>query len=211
MSAAAPTARANALAGCHDCELLVKLLPGALHRQRCPRCGARIHSRKTKSVQRCWALLAAAAALYLPANVLPIMTVTSFGDVQTDTIISGAIYLLTHGMWPLALVVFVASVLIPIVKLLVLSYLLYSVQVRSTWRPADRTRWYRVVESIGRLSMVDIYVVTILVALVRLDQMANVRAEPGALFFGAVVVLTILAAESFDPRLIWDRAEENHA
>ncbi len=210
MSVGPVTARACSLASCHDCGLLVKLL-GDTHRdQQCPRCGARIHSRKTQSIQRCWGFLLTAVVLYIPANTLPIMTVTSFGDVQSDTIVSGAIYLLTHGMWPLALVVFVASVLVPLLKMVVLAYLLYSVQSRSSWQPVQRTRLYRMIESIGRLSMVDIYVVTILVALVRLDLMANVRAEPGALFFGAVVVVTILAAESFDPRLIWDRAEENH-
>jgi len=110
-------------------------------------------------------------------------------------------------MWPLALVVFTASIFVPILKITILVSLLVSVQRRSSWRPRERTRMYRLTEAIGRWSMVDIFVVTILVALVRLGNLATVEAMPGAVFFGAVVVLTMLAAESFDPRLIWDRSE----
>ena len=181
---------------------------------RCPRCTGSLHYRKVDSVRRCWALLITAAILYVPANILPIMTVTSFGAIQSDTILSGVIYLLKHEMWPLALVVFVASVVVPLFKVVILGFLLYSVQTRSTWRPADRTRLYRITDAVGRWSMVDIYVVTIFVALVRAGQIANVRAEAGALYFGAVVVVTLFAARSFDPRLIWDcasdRSEESH-
>ena len=148
----------------------------------------------------------AAALCYLPANLLPIMQVTSLGRAQADTIMSGVVYLLTHGMWPLAVVVFTASVFVPILKLVILTSLLVSVQRGSSWRPRERTRLYRITEAIGRWSMVDIFVVTILVALVRLGNLATVEARPGAVFFGAVVVLTMLAAESFDPRLIWDRS-----
>jgi paraquat-inducible protein A len=157
-------------------------------------------------VKRGWALVFAAAVLYVPANLFPIMTTTSLGFAQSDTIMSGVIYLLKHD-WPLAVVVFAASVIVPLLKLIVLSYLLYSVQSGSRARPGDRTRLYRIIEAIGRWSMVDIYVVTILVALVRLDALASVNAEMGAVFFGAVVVITIFASESFDPRLIWDRAD----
>ena len=129
------------------------------------------------------------------------------GKVQADTILSGAIYLLLHGMWPLALIVFVASVVVPLLKIVALVYLLVSVQLGSTRRAVDRTRIYRITELVGRWSMVDIYVVTILVALVQLGALASIEAEAGAVFFGAVVVLTMLAAESFDPRLIWDAME----
>ena len=120
---------------------------------------------------------------------------------------SGVIYLLTHGMWPLALIIFTASVFVPLMKLAMLTFLLISVHRRSSWRPVERTRIYRITEAIGRWSMVDIYVVTILVALVRLGNLATIEAGAGAVFFGSVVVLTILAAESFDPRLIWDRGD----
>jgi paraquat-inducible protein A len=148
--------------------------------------------------------------LYVPANVFPVMTVISLGKAQSDTILSGALYLLHHGMWPLALIVFTASVLVPMLKLISLSFLLISVQRHSSWRPVVRTRLYRITEAVGRWSMVDIYVVTILVALVSLGNLATIEAGLGAVFFGGVVVVTIFAAESFDPRLIWDRAEASH-
>lgn len=207
MSAAIQTARSRSLASCHECGLLTQLAVGA-HGATCPRCTSGLHFRKVDSIRRGWALLPGAAILYIPANLLPIMTITSFGKDQADTIMSGVIYLFSHGMWPLGLVVFVASVLVPLFKMMILAYLLYSVQTGSKWRPAERTRLYRITESVGRWSMVDIYVVTILVALVRVGQLANIRAEAGALFFGAVVVVTIFAAESFDPRLIWDRVDD---
>jgi paraquat-inducible protein A len=135
------------------------------------------------------------------------MEVTTLGRTQEDTILSGVIYLYVHGTWPLAVIVFVASVVVPILKILTLASLAFSVERRSQWRPRDRARLYRIVEAVGKWSMVDVYVVTILVALVHLGSLASVEARLGAVFFGTVVVLTILAAESFDPRLIWDRLE----
>jgi paraquat-inducible protein A len=208
-AAAAPTALDASCASCHACRLLVRL-PAAAHGARCPRCGAALHARTPRSVERTWALLLAAAVCYVPANVLPVMVVTSLGKTQADTIMSGVVYFVQHGDWPLALVIFTASVFVPLAKLAILAFLLVSIRRRSRWRPVDRTRLYRLTEAIGRWSMVDIYVVTILVALVRLGNLATIEAGAGAVFFGAVVVLTIFAAESFDPRLIWDasRAEE---
>jgi paraquat-inducible protein A len=211
MSATAVTARASGFALCHDCGLLCALPGGGALGADCPRCGAALHARKVRSLERAWAFLIAAALCYLPANLLPIMKVTSLGRSQADTIMSGVVYLLTHGMWPLAIVVFTASVFVPILKIVILTSLLVSVHRSSRWRPVERTRLYRITEAIGRWSMVDIFVVTILVALVRLGNLATVEAQPGAVFFGAVVVLTMLAAESFDPRLIWDRSEANEA
>jgi paraquat-inducible protein A len=201
------TASAVDCARCHDCGLLCRLPAPAEHGGRCPRCGAEVHERKPRSLERTWALLVGAALCYLPANLLPIMKVTSLGRAQADTIMSGVVYLLLHGMWPLAGVVFVASVFVPLLKIAILFGLLVSVHRASRWRPVDRTRLYRITEAIGRWSMVDIFVVTILVALVHLGNLATVEAQTGAVFFGAVVVLTMLAAESFDPRLIWDRSE----
>jgi paraquat-inducible protein A len=206
VTGAAPgTALAASCAVCHDCGLLSRLRGHAA--ARCSRCGAGLHARKPRSLERTWAFVIAACLCYLPANLLPIMRVTSLGRGEADTILSGVEYLLTHGMWPLALVVFTASIFVPILKITILVSLLVSVQRRSSWRPRERTRMYRLTEAIGRWSMVDIFVVTILVALVRLGNLATVEAMPGAVFFGAVVVLTMLAAESFDPRLIWDRSE----
>ena len=203
MTGYAITAAARHLAACHTCGL-VSRLPRQPYPLACPRCGAVLHARIPRSLQRTWALLIAAMLLYIPANLLPMMHVTSLGHRRSDTIISGAEYLLVHGMWPLALIVFVASILVPFVKIAILVYLAVSVGRRSAARPMDRTRWYRFTEFVGRWSMVDVFVVTVLVALVHLGNLAQVEAGPAALFFGAVVVLTMLAAHTFDPRLIWD-------
>jgi paraquat-inducible protein A len=211
VSAAEATARAASCARCHDCGLLGRLPDSTARGAHCARCGAALHLRKPRSLQRTWALVIAAIVCYIPANVLPVMTVTSLAKVQSDTIMSGVIYFLTSGMWPLALIVFVASILVPVLKLGILVFLLISVQRRSSWKPVERTHLYRITEAIGRWSMVDIFAITILVALVRLGNIATIDAGPGAVFFGAVVVATMLAASSFDPRLIWDRSEARRA
>jgi len=202
----AVTAAEAGFLSCHACGL-VHRAPGAGHDLRCARCGAALHLRKPNSIARSWALLIAAYVLIVPANVLPVMAVTSLGQTEADTIMSGVIYFLTHGSWPLAVIIFTASVFVPMMKLAILTFLLISVHRRSSWRPVDRTRLYRLTEAIGRWSMVDIYVVTITVALVRLGNLATIEAGWGAVFFAAVVVITILAAESFDPRLIWDHCD----
>ena len=202
MNNSSPTALKASLISCHSCHLLCK--PASLFKGAyavCPRCGATLHSRKPNSIARTWALVIAAAIFYIPANVLPITRVISFGKAQSDTIMSGVIYFVKSGSWPIALVIFVASVFVPLLKLLILAFLLLSVQFRWQWRPVDRTRLYRLTEVIGRWSMLDIYVVTIMVALVHLGALATIEAGPGAVFFAAVVVITILAAEAFDPRL----------
>jgi paraquat-inducible protein A len=187
--------------------MLCRLPAHGEHGARCARCGGTLHLRKPNSLQRTWALVIAASLCYVPANVMPVMRVTSLGKPQADTIFSGVVYFLMHGMWPLAVIVFVASIFVPMLKLVILISLLISVHRSSNWRPVDRTRLYRLTETIGRWSMVDIYAITILVALVRLGNLATIEAQTGAVFFGAVVVLTMLAAESFDPRLIWDHCE----
>jgi len=202
------TAASASLLSCHSCNLLSKMSGSHGHAHAlCPRCGAPLHQRKTNSLTRTWALVIAAFIFYIPANVLPITVVTSLGKTQADTIMSGVIYFVLTGMWPIALVIFVASVAVPLIKLFVLSYLLISVQRKSRWRPEDRTRLYRIAEAVGRWSMVDIFVVTILVALVKLGGLATIDAGPAASYFAAVVVSTIFAAMSFDPRLIWDVME----
>jgi paraquat-inducible protein A len=200
--------------GCDVCELVVPeqaALRDQKGRLRCPRCTDVLHRRKPQSLQRTWALVIAASLFYVPANLFPVMAVTSLGQTQADTIFSGVVFLLQHGMWPLAAIVFIASIFVPLLKLVILIFLLISVQRRSHWRPRDRTRLYRVTEAIGRWSMVDVYVVTILVALVRLGNLASIEAQAGAVFFCAVVILTMFAAMSFDPRLIWDAMEQDHA
>jgi paraquat-inducible protein A len=207
MSEAGLTGIQAGLVSCPGCHLLVQLprpSGGEKARVRCPRCRTSLHLRKPDSIARTWALVVAALIFYIPANVLPITQVTSLGSVQADTILSGVLYFIESGSWPIALVIFVASVFVPLMKMAILIYLLISVQRGSSWRRRERTRLYRLTEAVGRWSMVDIYVVTILVALVHLGALANIEAGPAALFFGAVVVITMVAAMTFDPRLIWD-------
>lgn len=201
-------ARDAGLASCHTCGLVQKLPQG--QEAHCPRCGSVVHLRKWNSVQLSSALLVTAIIAYLPANLYPVMTVVSLGSSQSDTIMSGVIYLLLHGDWPLALIVFVASVLVPLLKIVALSYLLFSVRRKSPFRKAERTRLYRVVELVGRWSMVDIFVVALLAALVQVGELATIVPGVGAIAFTSVVVLTMFAAMSFDPRLIWDHEEEHH-
>ncbi len=210
MSAASHSLAGNHLA-CHTCGLVSRHPEVLTARLSCPRCGVELHHRIPRSVSRSWAFLVAAMMLYIPANLLPIMHVTSLGKTRSDTILSGAEYLLVHGMWPLALIVFVASVLVPVVKILILAYLLVSVQRRSPGRAMERLRLYRFTEFVGRWSMVDVFVVTVLVALVHLGNVAEIEAGLGAVFFAGVVVLTMFAAQTFDPRLIWDNVRAHAA
>jgi paraquat-inducible protein A len=202
---AATAARAG-LFVCHDCGLISKP-PGHFRGGICPRCGAVLHLRKPNSLARTWAFLLAAMVLYVPAVLLPVMVTSTLFSTQSDTILSGVAFLWTSGSWVLATIVFIASVVVPMLKILSLTYLAWSTQLRSSLIPRKRTRIYRWVEFVGRWSMLDIYVITILVALVQFGSVATIDAGPGAMAFGAVVVLTMFAALSFDPRLIWDAVE----
>lgn len=199
------SALTSALVACDACDLVGRAPSGGLRDGlRCRRCGAALRARKRDSVARTWALVIAAVVMYFPANLLPITRVVSLGGVQEDTILSGVIHFIQNGDWPVAIVILVASIVVPLLKLFVLVALLISVQRKSAWRPKERTRLYRATEKIGRWSMVDIFVVTVLVALVDVDVLADIDAGPAALYFAAVVVLTMFAAASFDSRLIWD-------
>jgi paraquat-inducible protein A len=199
------TAASLGLLSCHTCALLS---PGGA---RCRRCGSPLHTRKPDSISRAWAFLIASVALYIPANVLPIMETSSLFGAQRDTIMSGVVFLWKTGSWHLALIVFIASVLVPLLKMLAIGVLLVSVQRRWTWQPEQRIRLYRIVELIGRWSILDIYVVALLATLVQLRGFASNAAGPGAIAFGAVVVLTMLSGLAFDPRLIWDPVSRRHA
>ena len=201
------------LASCHTCSLVSRVeSEEALINPICPRCGSRVHFRNPGSIGHCWAFLLAAMILYIPANTLPMMLTSSLFGSSDDTIISGVLFLWEDGSWYLALIVFVASILVPIGKMLALVFLLLSVQLPGVQltdeRRARLARTYRIIASIGRWSMLDIYVMALLATAVQLAALASVRAGPAALAFGAVVVLTMLATESFDPRLIWDSTEE---
>jgi len=207
---AAHTAARSGLFNCHGCSLLVRRpsVFGRVH-VKCPRCGARLHLRKPNSIIRTWALLIAALIFYIPANLLPVTITTYLGSTQSDTIMSGVIFFMQTGSWGIALIIFVASIVVPIAKLIILSGLLISIQRRSRWRPGERTRLYRITELVGRWSMLDVFVVTVLVALVRLGYLTTIEAGSGVVYFAAVVVITMMAAMTFDPRLIWDALEKN--
>ena len=186
---------------CHTCGFL-SLHTGEL--QTCDRCTSPLHHRKHNSIDATWALFASALILLIPANVYPVMTVIRFGQGEPSTILSGVLHLIESGMWGLAMIVFVASIVVPVMKLTILFFLLISVHKKSIWRPRDRTLLYRVTEMVGAWSMVDIFLIGLLSSLVRLDSLSTIRPGIGAIFFAGVVVITMFAAHSFDPRLIWD-------
>jgi paraquat-inducible protein A len=196
------------LIGCHTCNQLLRLPSEEAEHGNCPRCGAHLHRRKPDSLARAWALMIAAVILYIPANLYPVMTVIYLGQGDPSTIMGGVIMLLHEGMVPVALLVFFASVVVPVLKIAGLAFLLVSVQKRSTWRPRQRTVLYRVIEGVGRWSMVDVFMIAILTALVKLGALASIEPGHGAVAFSGVVILTMVAAMSFDPKLIWDVIDE---
>ena len=199
------TAAGRGLYSCPECHLLTSenTEPAEPH---CPRCGMHLAFRKPNSLTRSWAYLIAAYALYLPANLLPIMVTRSLFEVQRDTIMSGVVYLWTSGSWGIASVVFTASIAVPLLKMLSLTFLLVDVQWGGLSDPMPRIKLYRILEFIGRWSMLDVFVDTFVVALVQLSPLMSVSPGPGVPYFMAVVILTMLAARSFDPRLVWDAA-----
>ncbi|MBL4826811.1 MAG: paraquat-inducible protein A [Spongiibacteraceae bacterium] len=187
---------------CHTCHRL-QSSTGAQH-QHCQRCGDALHYRHRDSIAKTWALCITSAIFFVFANIFPIMTVIYLGKGNPDTIISGVILLAEHGMIPIALVVFIASVVVPLLKLTALFWLLLAVQLRWKMDARQRTQMYRLVKFVGRWSMLDLFVIAILVTLVDLGGIATITGGPGATYFSTVVVLTMFAAHTFDPRLIWD-------
>jgi paraquat-inducible protein A len=188
--------------GCDTCHLVLNAPSG----WPCPRCGTRLRHRKRQSTLRAWSLLFAATVLYLPANLFPIITVIRFGQGEPNTIMGGVIELIQAQMWPLALLVFLASITVPLLKLVGLTTMLIATHSGTDYRLRGRTRLYRFVEGIGRWSMIDVFMLTTLVALVHMGFVATVLPGPGAICFASVVVLTMFAASAFDPRLMWDAA-----
>lgn len=205
MSATSLTAAEAGLLGCQTCNLVCRPIRSS-RTPLCPRCGAWVFPRKPASLARTWAFLVACYLLYIPANVLPIMDTSSLFGAQSDTIMSGIIFLWNSGSWATAAVVFIASVVQPIFKLTVLSCIAYSVGKGRVRNPLAQARMYRFVHLIGRWSMLDIFIVALLVALVQSPTIAEIEAGPAAAAYGALVVFTMLASASFDPRLIWDAA-----
>nr|WP_254066649.1 paraquat-inducible protein A [Acidisoma sp. S159] len=191
-------------ASCETCGKVGFLGVGS--RPSCSRCGSRLHHRKPNHMARCWALVIAAIVLYVPANVYPVLTVVHLGSGAPSTILGGVEELLDAGMYPLAALVFFASILVPVLKLGGLIILMISTQFAWAGRLLDRTRLYRIVSVIGRWSMIDIFMESILVALVQFGAIATIEPGFGAISFCGVVILTIFAAEAFDPRSMWDAA-----
>ena len=197
------TALQQGLASCHTC---LKLVPVDQHY--CPRCGSAVHARDRGAFQRCLALLITAAILYVPANVLPIMYTDQLGRTIESTILGGVVTLLQLGSWPIAVIIFVASVMVPLGKLLALFFLCWTVAFRHLGGERRRTVLYRTTEFLGKWSMIDVFVVAVLVALVELTGLLQFRPGPAALAFAGVVIVTMLAAEQFDQRLIWDHGDD---
>ena len=192
-------------AGLICCEYCLKVSPEDHSNCRC--CGSKLHSRIKDSINRCWALTITAMVLLIPANFLPIMTISAFGQGEPDTIMSGILSLFQHGLYPIAIIVFMASIMVPILKIIGLILLLLSVQGYLRMGHRERTKMYRIVEFFGKWSMLDVFVVSFLVALVNLGEVANVHAGIGVTAFSAMVIITIFAANSFDTRLIWDEKD----
>ena len=203
-------AAAHGMSCCLVCHQLVAMPPGGEPR-RCPRCGARVHTRIDGSLMVTWALTITGALLLLPANILPVMTVIYLGSGEPSTIISGVMQLYHAGLWGIALIVFVASIAVPVMKLVGLALLLVQIQLRVPLVPLQAMKLYRVVSGIGRWSLLDLFMISILVALVDMGAIAQVTAGPGSTAFATVVVVTMAAARSIDPRLIWDAYDARQA
>ena len=191
------------LVACETCELVMRAVDPV--KGVCPRCGESIRRRKPHPTSRPWAFLIAGLALYLPANTLPMMLTEQFPLHRSDTILSGVTFLWTEGSWLLAALVFTASILVPMLKIATLATLLVTSRRHSKWRRRGRTKVYRVLEIIGHWSMLDVFVVALLAAVVQLGRFASVEPGPAVIPFAGVVLMTMLASASFDPRAIWDR------
>jgi paraquat-inducible protein A len=190
----------------YDCEICHALVGEKIvrHEGYCPRCDNRIYLRKPNSLQKTLAYTVAAVLLYIPANLLPIMAMTSITGNREDTIYSGIVSLAAHGLWGIAAVVFVASLVVPMAKLFIMLYLVWSVWRADVRAMRERMWMFRITEWVGRWSMVDVFVVTLLTGLVQFGFLGEIKPGAALLPFASVVVLTMLAAHAFDPRLIWD-------
>lgn len=200
-----PTARDLNLCLCHTCGLACDMTHEP---HECERCGAPLHRRKTNSLTRTWAYLLTSLVFYIPANLLPVMNTKMVGNGADSTIMGGVLDFWEHGAWDIALIIFIASIAVPGIKFVALTLLLVTVQRNSLWAQKERSKMYRFVEVIGYWSMLDVIVVALVASLVKFQALADIEPRPGILFFGLVVVFTMLSAMSFDPRLIWDATGE---
>ncbi|NMP15352.1 paraquat-inducible protein A [Thalassotalea sp. Y01] len=203
MSTEIVTAKEKGMAQCKMCHLVFQYKPE--HANYCPRCDSFVEQRINESIQKCWAWTICSMIAAIPANTFPIMTVLYFGKGQPDTILSGIILLLKFGMYPIAAIVFIASFIVPLAKIGGLFYLLYSLKYRTNLNKQQRTDLYRYIELLGKWSMLDVFVVSLMVTLVEIGNVIEINAGAGATAFGIMVVLTMFAAHSFDPRLLWDQ------
>ena len=205
MADAIVSAKERGIAGCHTCGLAVKMPDHA--DAECPRCGSEVHYRKHNSVNRAWAFLISAFVMYIPANTEPMMRTTALGHEEADTIISGVLYFLSAGEWYLAVVIFAASVMLPLLKIIAIAYILISIQRGAVTRKQDRTNLYKIAEILGRWSMLDIFVVALMVTLVQLGKLTSIEPGAACIAFALVVILTMFAEMALDPKLIWDQTE----
>ncbi|PUA18760.1 paraquat-inducible protein A [Glaciimonas sp. PCH181] len=203
---AVETAANRNMMSCHHCATVWQ---DVAEHDRCGRCNTPLHLRKPDSFNRTWALLFAACLMYLPANLMPVMITRSLLGVQQDTIMSGVIYFWVSGDWELAAIIFIASFLVPLFKLSAMILMTFTAQKHSRWRRLERAKLYRIVEVIGRWSMLDVFVVSLLAGLVQISGFARITAGIGVAAFGSVVVLTMLASLTFDPRLTWDKTADS--
>ena len=201
------SAMSRGFAGCHTCGLTVQMHDHA--DVECPRCGAEVHYRKHDSINRAWAYLIAAFIMYIPANTEPMMVTTSLGNSSSDTILEGVIYFLSHGEWPLALVIFAASVMLPLLKMIAIAYILILTQRASTKRKIERTNLYKLAEILGKWSMLDIFVVGLMAGLVQLGALTTIAPGPACIAFAGVVILTWFGEMPLDPNLFCVQREKH--
>ena len=194
----------NQAIACTACELLVS---GARAGSACPRCEATLHHRKPYSFRVTAALVATAFMLYVPANALPVLTLVSLGDEQSNTILTGVLELIHNRLWPLALIVFLASIVVPLLKLCGLTWMLLATVQGSPRTLVARTRFFRFIDTVGSWSNIDVFVASVLVGLLQFGAIAQARAGAGLVAFAAVVVLTMIATRTFDTRLMWDASQ----
>ena len=199
------TAASKGLASCHLCQKVA-----SVELDKCPRCGTALHSRKSNSLNRTLALLCTATILYIPANIWPIMITDQFGSSIESTILGGVVLLIQMDSIPVAVIIFIASVMVPVGKLLSLFYLCWTLKSGSSVSPRQRTIAYRITELIGKWSMIDVFVVSILVALVHIGKILVIRPGIASITFAALVIVTMIASKGFDPRLFWDKEAENY-
>jgi paraquat-inducible protein A len=213
MAAAPLDAHQPKLLGCECCGLVSAPPAGATPdvpmSLRCPRCNHPLHLRQPHSLQKTWAYIFASLLLYVPANALPIMTLSNLFERNSFTIAGGIAELWHDKAYGLAVIVFVASLAVPLLKIAALALLAWTVRYAPGWRRMERARLFRIVEAVGHWSMLDVYVVVLLAGMVRFGRLADVQPEPGLLAFATVVILTMFAARSFDPRMIWQDAPEH--